>query len=84
MKAIKKNMNKWLGLVLAVAMVFSLNLTSMTAKAATTYTLPTETTEQEGFSFCMTTPSVPYPHPISKTFPSIGSRHTDFSNTSEP
>ena len=46
MKAIKKNMNKWLGLVLAVAMVFSLNLTSMTAKAATTYTLPTETTEQ--------------------------------------
>ena len=36
MKAIKKNMNTLLGLVLAVAMVISLNLTSMTAKAATT------------------------------------------------
>lgn len=44
MNATKKSVNKWLGLVLAIAMVFSLNVTSMTAKAATDIPKPVEQT----------------------------------------
>lgn len=40
MNKARKNVSKWLGMMLAVAMVFSLNLTSMTAKAATTIPVP--------------------------------------------
>ena len=43
MNAMKKSVNKWLGLVLAIAMVFSLNLTSITANAAVEK--PTATSE---------------------------------------
>ena len=43
MNAVKKTVNKWLGLVLAIAMVFSLNLTSITANAAVEK--PTATSE---------------------------------------
>lgn len=45
MNAVKKTVNKWLGLVLAVAMVFSLNVTSMTAKAATEIPVPKAQTQ---------------------------------------
>lgn len=45
MNAMKKSVNKWLGLVLAIAMVFSLNVTSMTAKAATAIPKPVSQTE---------------------------------------
>ena len=45
MNAVKKTVNKWLGLVLAIAMVFSLNVTSMTAKAATDIPKPVSQTE---------------------------------------
>ena len=43
MNTMKKTVNKWLGLVLAIAMVFSLNLTSITANAAVEK--PTATSE---------------------------------------
>lgn len=45
MNAMKKSVNKWLGLVLAIAMVFSLNLTSITANAAVDKPTATETAE---------------------------------------
>lgn len=47
MNKARKNVSKWLGMMLAVAMVFSLNLTSMTAKAATTIPVPKSQTEVE-------------------------------------
>ena len=45
MNKARKNISKWLGMMLAVAMVFSLNLTSMTAKAATSIPQPKAQTE---------------------------------------
>ena len=45
MQKTKRSFNRVLSMMLAVAMVFTLNLTSMTAKAAT-YSAPTATTEQ--------------------------------------